>query len=83
MSRKLADDSPTCSNRVVDMRPSWWSYPAQCSNCHDWKPGTVIVTWYPCAGCPEAVANQLGHLRVSCRVPGCASVWYRPAHTPG
>jgi len=82
MGSRLAATSPTCSNHGVDMRPSWWSYPTQCGNNHDWKPGSVIVTWYPCADCPAAVANQMGHLRVACRTPGCASVWYRPAHAP-
>jgi hypothetical protein len=80
IDRKVPASSPAASHRVTDMRPPWWIYPAQCANSHDWKPGSVIVTWYPCADCPAAVANQMGHLRVSCRASGCASVWHGPAH---
>jgi hypothetical protein len=78
----LAENPPACSHRVADTRPSWWSYPAHCSNYHDWKPGGVVVTWHPCVDYPAAVANGLGHLQVSCRTPGCTSSWYRPAHSP-
>jgi hypothetical protein len=80
--RRLAESSPASSHRAPDSRPSWWSYPAQCGNYHDWKPGSVIVTWYPCAECPAAVTNRMGHLQVSCRTPGCACVWLSPAHVP-
>ena len=78
----LAENPSACSHRVADARPSWWNYPAHCSNYHDWKPGGVVVTWHACVDCPAAVANGLGHLRVSCRTPGCTSSWYRPAHAP-
>ena len=78
--RLLAEDPPAYT-QVLDGRPAWWSYPAHCSNYHDWKPGTVVVTWHACADCPAAVANGLGHLRVSCQAPGCISVWDRPGHS--
>jgi hypothetical protein len=29
---------------------------------------------------PAAQANHWGHLRVSCRTPGCGSMWYKPRH---
>jgi hypothetical protein len=44
--------------------------------------GLVTVGWMPCE-CPEAQAGNLGHLWVSCAAPGCPSIWYRPAHSPG
>jgi hypothetical protein len=80
--RRPAEQSLASSQRAVDAQPLWWSYPAQCSNHHDWKPGSVMVTWQACGDCPAAAANQLGHLRVSCRTPGCSSVWYSPSHLP-
>lgn len=80
--RRLAEQSLASSQPAVGAQPLWWSYPAQCSNHHDWKPGSVMVTWEPCGDCPAAAANQLGHLRVSCRTPGCPSVWYSPSHLP-
>jgi hypothetical protein len=43
-------------------------------------PGLVTVGWMPCE-CPEAQAENLGHLWVRCHAAeGCSSVWYRPAH---
>ena len=63
-------------------RPSWWSYPTHCASDHVWGPGLVTVGWMPCE-CPEAQAENMGHLWVRCRaVEGCSSVWYRPAHSP-
>jgi hypothetical protein len=80
--RGLAEESPASAHPIADVRPLWWSYPAQCSNHHEWKPGSVIVSWQACADCPAAVANQLGHLRAICRSPGCNSVWFSPDHLP-
>jgi hypothetical protein len=50
---------------------------------HRWTPGKIIVSWLPCAECPGGRSNHNGHLRVSCREPGCSSVWYRPTHAAG
>lgn len=64
-------------------RPSWWSYPMNCHHGHEWGPGLVTVGWVPCE-CPEAQAEKMGHLWVRCHgAPGCASIWYRPTHSPG
>jgi hypothetical protein len=63
-------------------RPSWWAYPERCYHGHEWGPGQVTVGWLPCE-CPEAQAENLGHLWVGCQAePGCTSIWYRPAHSP-
>lgn len=63
-------------------QPPWWQYPTQCHHGHVWGPGLVTVGWMPCE-CPEARAANLGHLWVRCHAePGCASVWYRPSHSP-
>src|SRR5580698_8701969 len=74
--------SNLCSNTRMStvLRPTWWSYPAQCPAGHPWGPGRVIVGWMPC-DCP-AVAREPGHghLWVRCRATGCREIWYRPEH---
>jgi hypothetical protein len=63
-------------------RPEWWQYPEQCHHGHEWGPGLVTVGWMPC-DCPEAQAENMGHLWVRCHAAeGCSSIWYRPAHSP-
>ncbi len=58
-------------------RPNWWCYQLQCRNGHDWRPGTITVSWLPCL-C--AGNGSTGHLRVSCRTDGCTSpAWVPPA----
>ncbi|HEY2075583.1 MAG TPA: hypothetical protein VGH53_04535 [Streptosporangiaceae bacterium] len=61
--------------------PDWWSYPKHCHHGHEWGPGLVAVGWQPC-DCPEAKADNLGHLYVRCRADGCPAIWYRPRHQP-
>jgi hypothetical protein len=70
----------TC--RMATERPTWWRYPTRCHHGHEWGPGLVTVGWSPCE-CPEAQAEDMGHLWVRCHaVPGCSSIWYRPEHSP-
>jgi hypothetical protein len=58
--------------------PSWWCYPAQCGQGHEWGPGLISAGWTPC-GC----RGGLGHRTVRCEAePGCRSVWYSPRHDP-
>jgi len=60
-------------------RPGWWAYPLACRNGHEWRPGTITVSWLPCT-----CRGGLGHLRVSCRTDGCTSpAWYKPRHREG
>jgi hypothetical protein len=80
---RLTAVAPACPVSALDLRPSWWGYPTRCANSHEWRPGSVVVAWYPCTDCPAAIANRMGHLRVSCRTPDCTSVWFRPAHAGG
>jgi len=47
----------------------------------------MLVSFTRC-GCPAVRAaygqtGGLGHLTVSCREPGCRSVWYDPPHERG
>jgi hypothetical protein len=79
--------SNVCSTDSVDdvRRPDWWCYPLACNHGHAWAPGRITVSWMPC-DCPSALAERergAGHLRVSCRAPGCGSVWYKPRHESG
>jgi len=64
--------------------PGWWAswYPPECARGHPWGPGLIAVSWMPCwcAFAVEQGARGAGHLRVSCRSPGCDSVWFRPRH---
>ena len=58
-------------------RPSWWCYPLECANGHEWGPGRIILSWMPC-DCPPARAAREhgpGHMVVYCdAAPGCRSV---------
>ena len=75
----LADDTSDFFD-VSGQRPDWWPYPVACSHGHPWAPGCVTVSRLPCSECPGGTANHNGHLRLSCRTPGCGSVWYKPKH---
>jgi hypothetical protein len=48
-------------------RPSWWTYPTQCENAHEWGLGRVTIGWtsYMCAERKPSA----GHIRVYCREP--------------
>jgi len=58
--------------------PDWWTWPAQCQHGHPWGPGRITLGWLPCQ-CAKAGPGA-GHRTVSCREPGCRSVWYEPPH---
>jgi hypothetical protein len=59
----------------------WPGFPEQCRLGHQWKPGTVLITWRPCE-CETAAAARGGHIEVTCNEPGCSERWQRPLHEP-
>ena len=74
--------SLVCSNMAMGEGswPEWWCYPRQCRRGHVWRPGTISVSWVVCS-C--ASNGKGGHIRVSCRVEACSSVWHDPPHQAG
>jgi hypothetical protein len=78
-----------CSNRGMGVRrrPDRWPYPKRCGNGHEWgRPGRALVIWQrcPCLGAQTLYPDEAiwGHFTVSCREPGCESVFYDPPHEP-
>jgi hypothetical protein len=83
----LANEVPSvsiiCLNTrvVLDRDPDWPGFPLECRSHHDWRPGTVTITWEPC-GCSAAQRARGGHIKVACNAPGCRELWWRPRHQP-
>jgi hypothetical protein len=59
----------------------WPGFPEECRLGHQWKPGTVLITWRPCE-CEPAATTRGGHVEVTCNEPGCSERWQRPLHEP-